>query len=62
MMNDWQLDDGRVIRLLTQSELDALPEGTEVICIDGTKLIKGKDYLDNDTRFGYLAYGLLIKE
>jgi len=62
MFNDWELDDGRVVRLITKSELDALPDGTEVICIDGEKLIKGKDYLDDDTRFRYLAYGLLIKE
>lgn len=62
MFNDWELDDGRVVRLITKSELDALPDGTEVIrCIDGEKLIKGKDYLDNDTRFGYLAFGLEIK-
>ena len=60
MFNDYTLDDGRMIRLLTQSELDALPNGTEVICIDGNTLVKGKEYLDEDTRFGFLAYGLLL--
>lgn len=40
----------------------ALPDGLEVTSIDGDKLIVGKDYLDNDIRFGVLAFGIKLKE
>lgn len=44
--------------LLTPDELAQLPDGTELVCINGKTVIKGKDYIDNDIRFGYLAYGI----
>lgn len=44
-------------------ELDALPDGTALVCIDGTIAIKGQDGIDGDTRYGCLAYGFLkVKE
>ncbi|MFA6243955.1 MAG: hypothetical protein WC655_23630 [Candidatus Hydrogenedentales bacterium] len=57
--NRWKLSDGRTLLLLAPRDLAALPDGTQVICIDGTTATKGQDIIDNDTRFGYLAYGML---
>ncbi len=58
MRNRWELDDGRVMNLLTPEDLKSITDGTELLCIDGSTVIKGEDELDNDTRSGYLAYGL----
>lgn len=38
-----------------------LPTGLKVTTIDGEVLEVGKDYLDDDIRFGVLAYGIVIK-
>lgn len=38
-----------------------LPSGLKVTAIDGEVLEVGKDKLDNDIRFGVLAYGIIIK-
>ena len=35
-----------------------LPDGLEVESIDGEKSIIGKDEIDNDIRFGCVAYGI----
>jgi hypothetical protein len=43
--------------LLTEEELDELPDGTRLLSINGKIEIKNPD-LDRDTRFGFLAYGL----
>ncbi len=45
--------------LLTPEEFDCLPNGTKLQCIDQTEVIKGIDYIDQDTRMGVIAYGLL---
>jgi len=60
-MYTWTLENGEKIDLVTQEEFDALPMGTELTCINNKKVVKGKDYIDNDTRFGYLAYGISQK-
>lgn len=44
--------------LLTIDEFNALPDGTHLQCIDNEISVKGKDYIDMDTRFGVIAYGL----
>jgi hypothetical protein len=54
-MNYW---DER-LALFTPEEYEQLPDGTELYSIGGKKLIKGKDYIDQDTRFGYLAVGVV---
>lgn len=53
-MHKW--DD--TLWVITPEELEQLPDGIELECIDGTKVIKGKDRIDDDTRWGYLAYGI----
>ncbi len=54
----WLLEDGRQIALITPEELPTLPDGTVLICIDGTSATLGQDEIDDDTRFGFLAYGI----
>jgi hypothetical protein len=44
--------------LFTPEEYEQLPDGIELACIDDEKAIKGKDFIDLDTRFGYIAYGV----
>lgn len=36
----------------------ALPEGLALESISGKRVIVGRDYIDNDIRFGCLAYGV----
>jgi hypothetical protein len=51
--------------LLTSEEYKELPDGVRLLCIDNELVTKGKDYIDQDTRFGCLAFGLtkeLIEE
>lgn len=44
--------------LFTPEELAQLPQGTRVTSIMGDSKIKGQDPLDEDTRFGYTAWGV----
>jgi hypothetical protein len=39
-----------------------IPDGTELTSIFGEKAVKGTDEIDNDVRFGCLAYGITVKE
>lgn len=45
------------LKLLRPSELKKLKKGTVLYCIDKSKVVVGKDYIDDDTRGGFLAYG-----
>ena len=51
------IGDGRYVKLLTPAEFEQVPEGTELLTINGRTLVKGVDYCDDDTRWGFLAYG-----
>lgn len=42
--------------------LPILPIGMEVTSIDGTKIINNGTNIDNDIRFGCIAYGITLKE
>jgi len=53
-MVKWEED----LFLLTPNEFDQLPNGIELKCIDGKTYTKGKDYIDQDTRYGHLAFGI----
>ena len=44
--------------LFTPEEFEQLPDGTELTSISGDTKVKGKDYIDMDTRFGHIAYGV----
>lgn len=52
-------DDGSNLWLLTPAEYAMLPTGFVLTCIDGKEYIKGVDYIDDGTRFGHLAYGVI---
>jgi hypothetical protein len=45
--------------LLTPAELAQLPDGIELGCIDDAVYVKGRDRIDDDTRAGHLAYGIV---
>jgi hypothetical protein len=49
-------DDG--LWLFTPTELAQLPDGIELTSISGDTAIKGADPIDEDTRFGYTAWGV----
>lgn len=56
-------DEGKnSLFLFTMKEFRQLPNGIELECIDGEKKIKGTDYIDDDTRFGHIAYGIRSPE
>ena len=50
-------DEEKTLWLVTPEEFAKLPNGFQLTAIDGDKVIKGKDYIDNDTRMGHLAFG-----
>lgn len=56
----WKLSDGTYIALLTEAQLDMLPDGVELRGIHGRSVRVGRDAIDQDTRQGLLAYGLPI--
>lgn len=45
------------LMLFTPEEFAKLPNGTKLEAIDGEIVTKGIDRIDNDTRFGCMAYG-----
>ena len=49
--------EGVTIQLITPEEFAKLPDGTKVVSIHGEEKIKGTDEVDQDIRFGYLAWG-----
>lgn len=63
-MTIWQIETngplhGRQIKLLTPEELKELPKGTVLHDIFGEKFVYGQDHIDDDTRGGHLAFGIL---
>ena len=44
--------------LLTPKEYEELNDGVMLKCIDGEIVKKGVDYIDQDVRFGCIAFGL----
>jgi hypothetical protein len=58
----WTIKNGHKVALLTPDELQNVEDGTELVSISGKRVVVGKDYIDNDTRAGYLAYGFEFHE
>lgn len=46
--------------LIPECFLEFLPNGLELKGISGGKVVVGKDYIDDDTRGGLIAYGVVI--
>ena len=58
----WTIDTGpnaglRIL-LLTPAQFAVLADGTQLRDLFGVPVVKGRDRIDDDTRFGRLAYGL----
>lgn len=51
-------DEDHELLLLTPAEIEALPDGTVLGCIDGSTATKGADEIDTDVRFGHTAFGV----
>ena len=51
-------DEKKELLLLTSEELESLPIGTKLGCIDGGTYTLGTDYIDKDTRGGLTVYGV----
>jgi hypothetical protein len=45
------------VDLIQPDHFDHLPKGTVLTSFNGARKAKGVDYIDNDTRGGFLAYG-----
>lgn len=50
---------GKRVLLQTPEEFAQLPDGTELYSIMGKRAVKGVDEIDDDTRGGHLAFGIL---
>ena len=55
-------DDESDLYLIPLYLLSFIPIGTELTCISGEKVIYGETNIDNDIRFGCIAYGINIPE
>jgi hypothetical protein len=57
-MQLWSKESG--LYLFTIEEFNQLPDGIELESISGSTkyYVKGTDKIDQDTRFGYLAFGV----
>ena len=53
-MTRWDQD----LWLFTPKEFAQLPDGIELESISGDRKTKGRDEIDQDTRLGYLAWGV----
>lgn len=56
-MSAWWDEDHELL-LVTPAESAALPGGTALTDINGDTAVKGRDEIDDDTRFGHLAFGV----
>ena len=55
-------DDNPKLMLIPGYLYNFLPKGLCVLSIDGESKIIGEETIDNDTRFGCLAWGIIIAE
>ena len=58
MMIRWDNEGDKSLWLLTPDEYKQLPDGIELESVNGNKAIKGTDYVDQDIRWGHLAFGV----
>ena len=59
--------EGRKFYRITPEQFNSLPDGTELrewSLVDRTEniVIKGKDYIDDDTRYGFMAFGFFEED
>lgn len=51
----------KVLLLCPLSDYPNVPSGTAMYSITGEKKVKGTDYIDDDTRGGCMAFGILVE-
>ncbi len=56
-MTRWDEESG--LYLFTPEEFTKLPNGFKLTSISKKTAVKGTDYIDQDTRFGHLAFGVV---
>ncbi len=61
-MQLWSEEDGQKHWLFTPEEFAHLPDGFELLGISGGAAVKGIDPIDQDTRAGVIAFGVLDPE
>ena len=62
MLHFIKFDDKSDLYLIPLYLLPIIPIGTELICIDGTTITYNGSNIDDDIRYGCIAYGILIPE
>lgn len=58
MFNPWEDKEGSIM-LIPQYLYQFIEEGVPVMCIDGEAKLFTREGIDNDHRFGCLAYGVI---
>jgi hypothetical protein len=53
----WDEDSG--LYLCPAAQFGSLPDGIALWSISGDVKVKGRDHIDDDTRYGMLAYGII---
>lgn len=51
--------NGEGLLLVPLHFYEKIPDGTVLTSINGKKVVKGRDYIDGDTRGGAIAFGIL---
>lgn len=54
----WADEGDNSLWLITPAEYEKLPDGIELEAINKKTKVKGKDVIDQDVRFGHLAWGI----
>jgi hypothetical protein len=57
----WDVNNRPILLLITPELLEVLPNGTILYSVTGRQVIVGTDYIDDDTRSGFLAYGFHLE-
>ena len=57
-MQRWDDKGHESLWLFTPEEMTKVPDGTILETIGGEFVVKGVDRIDDDVRFGHLAYGV----
>jgi len=55
-MTRWDKESG--LYLFTPEEFTKLPDGIKLTSINKKTYVKGTDYIDQDVRFGHIAFGV----
>lgn len=59
---NWSQGSGGLTLLLCPAnEFERVPNGTVMVSISGEECVKGQDDIDEDTRSGLLAYGVVVR-